>query len=279
MAAHWLVHVHGVQAGHVKARQPHVAHDHHAQGVVRFPEAFCQDLTGLLVANVRLPTRGIGCGAGHHDLQGALVVSGVVPLGTDGHQGVVQLHTDAPAHADDHRLAVQGLEPPLIVLDNVLGDQPDALLRADERLQLGPLGLVAFLLLNLLALGDLLELLIEPGPFGLVQCQAGKAALVIDGHGSAIGDGTLDIVHADIVTKDGPGVLVRQFDRRAREANKGGVRQGLAHAPRQAVGKIVLAAVGFICDDDDIRPAREDRVGAGIGRGRELVDRGKDHAA
>ena len=45
----------------------------------------------------------------------------------------------------------------LEVMDQVLGDQLDALLRADKGLERGPFGLELFLVLDLLALGRLLK--------------------------------------------------------------------------------------------------------------------------
>ena len=84
------------------------------------------------------------------------------------HQLAVQLHADAPAHADDHRLAVHRLEPLLEVLDDVPGHQRQPLLGADHRLELRPLGLELLLALDLLALGGLLELGVDPWALGLL---------------------------------------------------------------------------------------------------------------
>ena len=55
VAAHGLVDVHRVQAGRVEARQPHVAHDHELERVVRVLEALRQRLAPRLVADVALP--------------------------------------------------------------------------------------------------------------------------------------------------------------------------------------------------------------------------------
>ena len=57
VAAHRLVHVHGVQAGRVEAGQPHVAHDDHLERVLRVLEPLGQFLAARLVADVRLPLR------------------------------------------------------------------------------------------------------------------------------------------------------------------------------------------------------------------------------
>src|SRR6516165_1684814 len=58
------------------------------------------------------PSRGSGGGPGHHDLQHALAVIGVLPFGTQRDQLAVEVAADPPAHADDHRLAVQRREVP-----------------------------------------------------------------------------------------------------------------------------------------------------------------------
>ena len=55
VAPHWLVHVHGVQAGRIEAGEPHVAHQHHPQRVVGVAEPVGQRLTAGLVADVGLP--------------------------------------------------------------------------------------------------------------------------------------------------------------------------------------------------------------------------------
>ena len=107
MAAHGLVHVHGVQARRVKAGQPHVAHDHHcAAGQCSVSEPLGQGLTPGLVADVRLPFQRVGCRAGHYDLDGTLHVVLAMPVGAQAYQFAVEVNADAPAHADYHRLAV-----------------------------------------------------------------------------------------------------------------------------------------------------------------------------
>ena len=77
--AHRLVHVHRVQARRVEAGQPHVAHDHDLERVLRVAEPLGQRLAARLVADVRLPVQRVGRRAGHHDLDRALLVVLVVP--------------------------------------------------------------------------------------------------------------------------------------------------------------------------------------------------------
>ena len=118
--AHRLVDVHRVQARRVEAGQPHVAHDHDLERVVRVVEPLGQRLAARLVADVRLPVERVGRRAGHHDLERALARRR--RRATSGRSvtiSLVQLDADPPAHADDHRLAVHRLEPLLEVLDQV----------------------------------------------------------------------------------------------------------------------------------------------------------------
>jgi hypothetical protein len=91
------------------------------------------------------------------DLDEAFVIVGVVPVGAEGDDGVVELHADAPAHGDDHDLAVQCFEAALEVVDQVLGNEDDTAFGAKQRLQLCPAALELLLALDLLALGHLVE--------------------------------------------------------------------------------------------------------------------------
>ena len=76
----------------------------------------------------------------------------------------------------------------------------------------------------------------------------------MDGHRGAVLHGTLDVVDADVVAKDGPGVGVFQFYGGAGEADEGGVGQGVTHVAGEAVDEVVLAAVGLVGDDHDVAP-------------------------
>ncbi len=75
---------------------------------------------------------------------------------------------DPPAHADDHGLAFvarlfeHGLGAVFEVLHEVPGDEPNPVLRTDNSLELRPLRLELLLALDLLALGHLLKLGVDP---------------------------------------------------------------------------------------------------------------------
>ena len=172
VAAHRLVNVHGVQARRVEAGEPHVAHQHDAQRVARVAESVGQRLAAGLVADVLLPVRRVGGGAGHHDLHAPRLVAVGAPVGTQPRELAVEVDADPAAHADDHGLAVEGFEALLEVSDDVLGDLPDALLCADDRLQLRPLRLQLLLALDFLALGGLFELRVDLRLLTLVEGRA-----------------------------------------------------------------------------------------------------------
>ena len=92
------------------------------------------------------------------------------------------------------------------------------------------------------------------GPLALKQRQLSEAAFVVDRHRRPVLDGTLDVVDADVVAEDGAGVGVLEFDRRAGEADKGGVGQRVAHVAGETVDEVVLAAVGLVGDNHDVAP-------------------------
>ena len=133
---------------------------------------------------------------------------------------------DAPAHADDHRLAVHGLGALLEMRDDVSGHQPDALLGSDHRFELRPSGLELLLAVDLLAFGRLLEAGVDPGPLALVERELGESALVVDRYRRLVLDGALDVVDADVVAEHGPGVGVLELDRRTGEADERCVGHG-----------------------------------------------------
>jgi hypothetical protein len=116
----------------------------------------------ICVADVRLPVGQVRGRARHHGLGLTFVVIVVVPLRTEAHDLVVELDTDPPAHADHHGLAVQGLEALLEVTHDVPGHEAQAFLGPDHSFELRHLVFEVLLALDLLALGDLLELLVDP---------------------------------------------------------------------------------------------------------------------
>ena len=86
VSAHGLVQVHGVQAGRVKAGEPHVPHQHYPERIFRPAEAVGQRLPSGLVPDVLLPFRRIRCGTGHDHLYDSRLIAFVVPVGPQAHQ-------------------------------------------------------------------------------------------------------------------------------------------------------------------------------------------------
>ena len=73
VALHGFVHVHGVDAGGVKAGEPHVAHDHQLQRVGRVLEALFQPFLDLGAVNVGAQQGLVAGAAGHDDLDRPLL--------------------------------------------------------------------------------------------------------------------------------------------------------------------------------------------------------------
>ena len=279
VAAHRLVDVHGVQAGRVEAGQPHVPHQHNPQRVAGVAEPLRQRLPPRLVADVRLPLQGVGGRAGHHHLDGSPYVIVIVPVGAQAHQLAVEGDADATAHAHDHRLAFERLQPSLEVGHDVLGDLLHPLLRPYDRLELRPPRLEPLPALHLLALGGLLELRVDPRLLAFVQGQLGQAALVVDRHGRPVLDGASDVVDADVVPEHGARVGVLELYGRAGEADERRQRQGVAHVAGVAVDEVVLAPVRLVGYHDDVPAVRQRRVGVALLLREELLNRGEHDAA
>ena len=142
------------------------------------------------------------------------------------------------------------------MVNDVLGYLPDSVGSADDGLQLRPLGLEPLLALDFLSLGGFLEIRVNCWPLGVIKFQPGQAAFVVDGHGGPVLHGTPDVVDADVIPENGPGVGVLQFNGRAGKPNEGSVGQGVPHVPGEAVDKVVLAAVGLVGNDHNVAPFR-----------------------
>ena len=191
---------------------------------------------------------------------------------------LVQVHADAPAHADDHCLAIHRFQPAVEVLNEVPRDQREALLCADQRLDGSPLRLQLLLPLFLFAFRNLLELGVELWALALVERDAGQPALVVDGDGSAVLNGALDVVDGDVIAEDRPRILVAGLDGCTGEADERGVRERVTQVPREPVDEVVLAPVRLVGDDDDVAPVGQERVSVAAFIGEELLDGREDHA-
>ena len=124
----------------------------------------------------------------------------------------------------------------LEMLHQVLGDQGEALLGADERLDARPFALEALLLALGLVFGQVGDLGVDLRLLVLVEFDPRQAALVVDRHGRAVLDRAADVVDVDVVAEHGGRVDVVLLDRRAGEADEGGVGQRVAQIFGEAVG-------------------------------------------
>jgi hypothetical protein len=107
-----------------------------------------------------------------------------VPLGTEPNQLIVQVHTDAAAHADDEGFALHYLEPLLEMVCDVLRDKSDALLRTNQgfkpcplRPELLPYGLF-------FSFSDLFKLWVYSWLFLFVEIELRQSCLVVYRNGS-----------------------------------------------------------------------------------------------
>ena len=122
-----------------------------------------------------------------------------------------------------------------------------------------------------------------------MSLQLRQPRLVVDGHGRAVVDGALDVVDVDVVAEDLLGADVGRLDRGSGEADERGVGQRVADVLGEAVAdgrlvlaldqpgfEAVLAAVGFVGDENDVAPLREQREFIPVFFGHELLDGRED---
>jgi hypothetical protein len=143
--------------------------------------------------------------------------------------------------------------------DQITGNGLQPLLRANHRFEGRPFRFQLLFPLDFLPLRNLVELGIDLRSFGRSERKVGEPALVIDGHRRPVLHGALAIIDADGLAEDRARVLVRQFDRRAREADERGVWQGIAQMMGEAVDEVVLAARRLVRDHHTMAPVGQER--------------------
>ena len=176
--------------------------------------------------------------------------------------GVVERHADAAAHADDHRLAVERRRPRSSKCSTRSSATRARRFSAPTSAStLAHLRLSRSCSLCGLVLGQVGDLGVDLRLLVLVEFDARQPALVVDRHRRAVLDRAADVVDVDVVAEHGGRVHVVLLDRRAGEADEGGVRQGVAQVLGEAVGDLaglaldlgleaVLAAVRLVGDHD-----------------------------
>ena len=202
-----------------------------------------------------------------------------MPIRTQAHQFTIQVDADAPAHADDHGLAVKGFKAPVEMLNEIPGNEGQTCFGAHHRFELRPSGFQPFLAGRLFALGGLLEVGVDVRPFPIVQAKLGEPALVVDRNRGLVLNCAPDVVDADVVAEHRSRIGVLALNRRAGKADEGGTRQRVPHVARVPVNEIVLAAVGFVGNDHDVAPVRQRGVAVALFFGQELLDGCEHHPA
>ena len=278
-----------MQARHVEPGQPHVAHEHDLQRVTGILKSFRQCFPARLVPSVPGNLRPVIGATGHDHLDDAFLVVLVVPVGAQLHQLIIKLHTDATAHTDNHRLAVHHLQPRLPMLHQILGDQPQPLVRAHDLLQRRPLRLEVFLLGQFLAFRRLLEIKIDLRLLVRLEFQLGEPAFVINRHGRLVFHRAQNVVDADVIAEHRPRVRVGLLDRRAGEPDPRRIRQPIPHILGESVnrlallvdlrGKPVLTPVRFVRDNDDVVTLGQAAEVFLAFIGKEFLRRRENHAA
>ncbi|MNV20525.1 hypothetical protein D3C71_1114280 [compost metagenome] len=165
---------------------------------------------------------------GHHDLDGALLGVGVVPVGAQAHDLVVQVRADVAAHGHHHGLAALCRVALFKMRHQVLRHAGHAGFGADHLLQRGPAAFQARLHAFFFVLGQLVHLGVDAGQLVGLQAQLDHAAFVVNGHGGAVFLGLLHVIHVDVVAKHRARVAVGAAHWCAGKRDKGGVGQGIA---------------------------------------------------
>ena len=299
MAAHGLVNVHGMQAGNVKAGEPHVAHDHDLQRI-RWVFHPVRQILPLLFRGVMFRDHGaVGAAGGHHHLDDAFRWIVIMPARPDSDDLIVQVNGNPAAHGHHQGLAVKNGLPYFKMGDNIPGQVLHPVGIADNGLQFGPfdLGLLFFSYLFIL-----FELVVKlpDQPFALfIEVYLCQPTLVIDANGGTVGHGLGDVIHIHVLSEHGRGIHVGSLDGGAGEAYISGIGQGIAHVLGKTVGdaladhllgngilfiqqlcfKSILGAVCLVGNHHDVPPFGEGVVGCCSILGKEFLDGGEDDAA
>ena len=235
MALHGLVDIERVQAWHIEARQPHIAHDDQFQLIVGVFHTLSQG-PALFFGGVMLgDARSIRSGGGHHHLDSAFSQVVRMPFGAQFDDFIVQLGGNTTAHCHHHRLALKHLLAFLKMRHDVLGNNLYAVGTANQGLQLRPFRLGLLDVIHIFGFQLLVEVFHQLSAF-IAQFHLGQSAFVEDAYCGSVFHRLGDVVNIDVIAKHSGCVLVVLFDWGTCEAEIGSVGQGIA----QVFGKAVL---------------------------------------
>ena len=148
-----------------------------------------------------LPVQRVGGGARHHYFEHPGVIVFAVPVRSQFDNGIVEIDTNAAAHAHDHSLAGVCFLPILEVLHQVSGHYIQALLGAGNRLQSCPFGFERLARLRFLAFSYFLEVSVDLGLFHIAKLKLCQTTLVVNGNGRLVFHSALNVVDADVLAK------------------------------------------------------------------------------
>jgi hypothetical protein len=179
VAAHGLIHIHGVEAGGIEAGEPHIADNDQLEGVVRVAQALAQGIAAFFAANVGLKVFRVAGAAGHHHFEDPVASSSLCQSGRRA-PVLVEFNADAAAHADDQAFAVHGGEAVLEVLHDVGGHQGQSFGGAHHGFELCPLALELFAGGEFFPFGDVFKVGVDVGALVGVEVDLGQAGFVVD---------------------------------------------------------------------------------------------------
>src|SRR5438067_358311 len=84
-----------------------------------------------------------------------------------------------------------------------------------------------------------------------------QTTFVENPNGCSIVNGALNVVDVNVIAEDGFSILVVGFNGRAGKADERSVFEGVVQMLGEAVNKIVLAAVRFVGNDNNVSPEAE----------------------
>ena len=279
VAAHGFVDVHGGQGGDVKSGEPHVDDDCYFEGVGVVFEFFCHFVAVGFGSDDLPPFFWVGVCGGHDEADFFL------PFGAEVEDFAVDFHGDVAGVGDDHCFAGEFVLPVgFVVVDDVEAEGFDGLGCSEDAFK--PAELV-FAFVDDVFGGFFCEdvvFLVDELEDVFVEVEVDDAAFVVDGAGCAVLDGLGHVVDVDVVAEDFAGVFVFGGDGGSGESDVCCVGEVVADfscgSDDDFSGFVVdfffeavLAAVGFVGDDDDVFAG-----GEGFGGFFELLHGGEDDA-